>query len=206
MKLITLVASILLTIQLFSQKKAEILIKCPGKLEVERRIEINNLSLNVVFNDERYRKKPTGVRSHTIYLSKKRKPHCDKNDLFKEFSNSLVYIFPNIEFKFLDETKFNENPEKGEITLKITLLTYESQMTFYSKPPMCSGFITFNVEVFDYRHEEIVYKKEYLKGDYWGVVVKSQSGQMPSVYHKRAITGSYNIIFNSLSNLITKLE
>ena len=138
MKQIILVSSLLLTIQLFSQQKEEILIKCPGKLEIEPRIELNNLSLNVVYNDKRTLKKPTGVRSHTIYLSKKRKPHCEKNDLYKEFSNSLVYIFPNIDFKFLDETKFNENPEKGKITLKITLLQYESQMTFYTKPPMCS--------------------------------------------------------------------
>jgi len=85
---------------------------CP---EITTRVKqgLNDVDVSIVFRDSR------------VYEAKL-KENCTKSSIFSEFVSCFNRTFQNAKLNILDESKFDENPIKGSITIYIDLKQYEA--------------------------------------------------------------------------------
>lgn len=107
---------------------------CP-EIKTEAKQGFNDLNVSIVFKDSR------------VY-EKRIKLQCPKEEIFAVFVNSIMRTFPNLKITVLDESKFDENTEEGNVTFKINLKKYEA--TFY--PGVYIANTNYEVILFDNRN------------------------------------------------------
>lgn len=105
-----LIILILLAIPLIGMSQSYVFFP---EIKTEQRQEFNDIKISVVYKDSRE-------------YDKKLKEKCTKEDIFNAFTNYIAQTFPNLNLSILSGDKFEENPEEGEITLKINLLKYDA--------------------------------------------------------------------------------
>lgn len=118
------------------------------EIKTEERQILNDVDLSIVFKDSRTYKK-------------KLKEKCTKTEIFTEFANCLRRTYPNMKITILEENQFEENPTKGNITLKIDLQKYD--VTFYSE--MYIAYTKYNVKIVDYRNGENIIEDTITMGE-----------------------------------------
>lgn len=107
---------------------------CP-EIKTEAKQGFNDLNVSIVFKDSR------------VY-EKRIKLQCPKEEIFAVFVNSIMRTFPNLKITVLDESKFDEYTEEGNVTFKINLKKYEA--TFY--PGVYIANTNYEVILFDNRN------------------------------------------------------
>lgn len=109
---------------------------CPI-INTEAKQGLKDVNVSIVFKDSRS-------------YEKKVKEKCTKDEIFAEFVNCIRLTYPNIKVSVLDGDKFDENPTKDIITIKIDLQKYDA--TFYTG--MYIANTKYEVKIFDERNSE----------------------------------------------------
>ena len=117
-------------------------------IKTEERLNLKDAELSIVFKDSR------------VY-EKKLNEKCTKTEIFDEFANCLRRSYPNIKINVLEENRFEENPIKGNLTLKIDFQKYD--VTFYTG--MYIAYTKYDVKIVDYRNGENIIEDTITMGE-----------------------------------------
>lgn len=153
---------------------------CP-EIKTEERISLKDVELSIVFKDSR------------VY-EKKVKEECTKTEIFAEFINCFRQTFPNIKITVLDENKLDENPTKGNITLKINFQKYD--VTFYTG--MYIANTKYEVIILDNRNGQNIIKE----------TITGKGKQFNALGYKSAkiaLNSSFKEAFDGFTILLDKL-
>ena len=152
-------------------------------IKTVERLSLKDVELSIVFNDSR------------VY-EKKLKEKCTKTEVFDEFVNSFERTYPNAKITVLEENKFEEDPLKGNITLKIDFKKYD--VTFYTGTYIANT--KYEVKIFDYRNEEKMITDTTIMGE------GTQVNLLGYKSAKISSNSSFKQAFDSFATMLDKLE
>lgn len=155
---------------------------CP-EIKTEARQEFNDLNVSIVFRDSR------------VY-EKKIKKQCTKEEIFTVFVSSIVKTFPNLKITTLDESKFDENPEEGNITFKVNFKKYDA--TFY--PGVYVANTSYEVILFDCRNKIKIFKDTILGSGNQFNALGIKSGKIASNSSFKRAFDKFILMFENLND------